>query len=111
MANADTIRAPIMRKTISGIKGLLGYHPIGAMMGFAAPIAKNHASGHDYRQSNHPTGNPNLADTYIIKKHTHSGVVQAGKAGDPTTRNTFTEAQLTQGPGNWRSSGVVASNP
>jgi hypothetical protein len=34
MANAETIRAPIMRKTISGIKGLLGYHPIGAMMGF-----------------------------------------------------------------------------
>ena len=34
MANVDTIRAPIMRKTISGIKGLLGYHPIGAMMGF-----------------------------------------------------------------------------
>ena len=34
MANADTIRAPIMRKTISGIKGLLGYHPIGAIMGF-----------------------------------------------------------------------------
>jgi len=104
MANAETIRAPIMRKTISGIKGLLGYHPIGAMMGFGAPIKKDHASGHEYRQSNHPKGNPNLADTYIIKKHTHSGIVQAGQAWDPTTRYTYTEDQLKQHPtlDDWR---------
>lgn len=46
MANADTIRAPIMRKTLSGIKGLLGYHPIGAMMGIGGMSRKEIASKH-----------------------------------------------------------------
>jgi hypothetical protein len=34
MANAKTIRAPIMKRAISGIKNLAGYHPIGELAGF-----------------------------------------------------------------------------
>lgn len=34
MANAKTIRAPIIKKAISGIKNLAGYHPIGELAGF-----------------------------------------------------------------------------
>lgn len=33
MANAQTIRAPIMKRAISGIKNLAGYHPIGDLAG------------------------------------------------------------------------------
>jgi len=33
MAHADTVRAPITTKMISGIKGLLGAHPIGSLAG------------------------------------------------------------------------------
>ncbi len=76
---------------------------------FNAPIKSGHASGLIGRQSNHPQGNPALADTHIIKKHTFSGVVQAGKAFDPTTKYTYTEEQLEQGQGNWRSSGMTSS--
>ena len=33
MANVETARSPIMRKAISGIKGLAGFHPLGNLMG------------------------------------------------------------------------------
>lgn len=34
MANVETSRAPIMRKAISGIKGLAGFHPLAHLAGF-----------------------------------------------------------------------------
>jgi len=33
MANVETARSPVMRKAISGLKGILGYHPIGQIAG------------------------------------------------------------------------------
>jgi len=33
MANVETGREPIMRKAISGLKGLAGFHPLGHLMG------------------------------------------------------------------------------
>ena len=61
MANAETIRAPIMRKTISGIKGLLGYHPIGAMMGFgSSPRSKAGRMPQAMRSGVGPQGPPGV---------------------------------------------------
>ena len=34
MAHADTVRAPVTKKVISGIKGLMGAHPVGQLAGF-----------------------------------------------------------------------------
>jgi hypothetical protein len=34
MADAKTLRAPIMKRAISGIKNLAGYHPLGDLSGF-----------------------------------------------------------------------------
>jgi hypothetical protein len=34
MANVETARTPIMRKAISGLKGILGHHPVGRLAGF-----------------------------------------------------------------------------
>jgi len=33
MANVETARTPIMRKAISGLKGILGHHPVGRLAG------------------------------------------------------------------------------
>ena len=33
MAHADTVRAPVTKKIISGIKGLMGAHPLGQLAG------------------------------------------------------------------------------
>ena len=36
MAHADTVRAPVTKKVISGIKGIIKKHPIGQLAGLGA---------------------------------------------------------------------------
>ena len=42
MANVETARSPIMRKAISGLKGIFGSHPVGRLAGFG------HVSEHSH---------------------------------------------------------------
>ena len=42
MANVETARAPVMRKAISGLKGLMGYHPVGRLAGFGQVADHRH---------------------------------------------------------------------
>lgn len=65
MANVETARAPIMRKAISGLKGLMGYHPVGRLAGLGHVDDHKHDSttGQVIRQQSNSSSNGSSGDT------------------------------------------------
>lgn len=58
MANVETARTPVMRKAISGLKGLMGYHPIGSLAGLGRARTPSKQTLLQRQQQGAPAGPP-----------------------------------------------------